>query len=65
MCLTEFNGHLYSASNDRIIKWGLFKLSDYSCLSIERKSLLAEVSKVLYVYKICKDVRLLIYRYLL
>jgi hypothetical protein len=65
-CLIEFNGHLYSASSDKtIIKWVEFKLSDYPFLSVEEKSLLFETSKVLHIYKICKDVRLLIYRYLL
>ena len=65
-CLTEFDGHLYSGSDDKtIIKWGEFKLSDYPFLSVEEKSLLSEASKVLHIYRICKDVRLLIYRYLL
>jgi WD40 repeat protein len=65
-CLTEFNGYLYSGSADNtIIKWGKFNLRDYSYLSDEKKRLLDEASKLLYIYKVCKDVRLLIYRYLL
>jgi WD40 repeat protein len=65
-CLTECNGNLYSASRDKtMIKWGEFKLSDYHCLTFEEKTLLFETSKVLHIYRICKDVRLLIYRYLL
>ena len=65
-CLIVFNGHLYSGSFDgRIIKWGEFTLQHYRDLNEEKQTLLWEASKIFYMYGICKDVRLLIFRYLI